>query len=528
MKRSSIFYAILFLLISPLAVFAVDINLKESPTGDDKAVSVEIDTKGEKVNSFKITVRVSENVNISKVEEGEYPCGTFSSTQNGTTLEITCTTKEEDEINASVAKINFTADSNDYSFTVLGDESQIGELNIDSTADIGPAVQKVNNEVPEPPTTTQQTAPTPTSKKEKKLTDYLPYALLGIAGVLLLSIIALLATKSKKDSSTTPTTAHITQPPIPTETEEQKEEKPTLQEMVNAGAGEIIEEPTPTTPVGDHDKDLEALLMSETPRTETTITPPLETATELPSTDSSTMSAETSVADIPFTNPLETSVDAIQSADSFATPVETPVAEVPAVDPLAMPIEAPVAEVSTPTIEQSTMPAETPVADIPLTNPLETSVDATQSADSFSTPVETPVVEVSTVDPLAMPTETPVAEVPPVETLVTPSVDDNQAYVANTSQGGLPSIGFTSPTQPSTDMSMDTPQTSPANNYSDIYGTPTETTSEGVNTNFPTQSEIEVSPNQEAMDLQALVSNEVNNIPTVQPPVVEETTTTTE
>lgn len=484
MKRSSIFYAIFFLLLSPLAIFAVDINLTESPSGTDKAVSVEMDTKGEMVNSFKVAIEVSDDVNVSKIEESDYACGTFSSSHNGSIIEITCTTKEEAHINSSIAKILFTTDSTKYSFKVLADQSQIGDLSIEKTADIGGSVQETNSETPtttsEPTTTSQPTtAPSTTKAKEKKLTDYLPYALLGVAGVLLLSIIVLLVTKGKKDGSTT-TTAHVTQPPITTEPEETEAivEKPTLQEMVNAGTTETAVQETPAEPVGNHEKDLEAILMSENPGMDSTVVPTMETTT-----------------------------------------MEAPITDTPMVDPLTTPIE-------------------TTIDDIPVIDPLSTSIETTTEVpitDSLQTPMEAPINDIPAIDPLSVPVEVPVAETTPTtDMFATPEVDNNEAYVANTSQGGLPSIGFTSPAQSITDMNTATPmetpvvEATPSNNYQDIYATPTETPVESVNTNFPAQAEIEVSPNQEAMDLQALVNGEVNNISTGQLESTTEPVTTTQ
>ncbi len=501
MKRSSIFYAIFFLLLSPLAIFAVDINLTESPSGTDKAVSVEMDTKGEMVNSFKVAIEVSDDVNVSKIEESDYACGTFSSSHNGSIIEITCTTKEEAHINSSIAKILFTTDSTKYSFKVLADQSQIGDLSIEKTADIGGNVQETNSETPtttsEPTTTSQPTtAPSTTKAKEKKLTDYLPYALLGVAGVLLLSIIVLLVTKGKKDGSTT-TTAHVTQPPITTEPEETEAmvEKPTLQEMVNAGTTETVVQETPAEPVGNHEKDLEAILMSENPGMDSTVVPTMETTTmEAPITD-------TPMVD-PLTTPIETTINDIPVIDPLSTSIET-TTEVPTTDSLQTPMEAPITE--------------------------------TTMVDSLTTPVEAPINDIPAIDPLSVPVEVPVVETTPTtDIFATPEVDNNEAYVANTSQGGLPSIGFTSPAQSITDMNTATPmetpvvEATPSNNYQDIYATPTETPVEPVNTNFPAQAEIEISPNQEAMDLQALVNGEVNNISTGQPETTTEPVTTTQ
>lgn len=469
MKYSSIFYAVLLLLISPFVIFAADINLTENSTTTPKIISVEIDTKEETANSLKVAIQVSDNVTVSDINEGDYTCGTFSSTQNGTVIEITCTTKDSEIINSSVAEINFTSSSSDYSFTVLKDQSQIGDLAIVNTTDIGtPILETTSNEPvgttestePTAPTTpTQPTAAPTETAKEKKLTDYLPYLLLGIAGVLLLSIIILLVTKGKKESvtTTTATTTHVTQPPIATPPVEIAKEKPTLQEMVNSGATTTTTQETTTTTTSEinHDKDLEALLMSENPGM-TPVIPPVETTT----------------TEAPLSEPL-TSEQTVTTTEK--TTIETPVSE-------------------------------------PFTPPV----------------VETPIETTTTTGTVT--TETPL---------------ENQTYVANTSEGGLPSIGFTSPTeQPvetttttTTETTIPVPEEFPlpnnnSDNYSALYETPTttQTTSSTVaetTTYSPAQAEIEVAPNQEAADLQALVNSEVSNIPANQSPVTTETTTTT-
>jgi len=77
MKKSSVFYAILFLAISPIAILAAEINLNESSKG---TIAVEIDTKGEVVNSVKVAIKVSDNVTVGDIKEGDYSCSSFSHT----------------------------------------------------------------------------------------------------------------------------------------------------------------------------------------------------------------------------------------------------------------------------------------------------------------------------------------------------------------------------------------------------------------------------------------------------------------
>jgi len=525
MKKSSVFYAILFLAISPIAILAAEINLNESSKG---TIAVEIDTKGEVVNSVKVAIKVSDNVTVGDIKEGDYSCSSFShtlssmeastlsSTQKDSVIEITCTTQEESPINASIANINFTTTSADYSFTVLADESQIGNLSIGSTKDIeGSQQEETGDETPqvaETTTPTQKSTPTTDTGKEKKITNFLPYILLGVAGVLLLSIIILLVTKEKGNTAKTEQTetSVATTEPVTTAPSEEitTEEKPTLQDMVNAGISTTATETEPTTPpVGNHQKDLEALIMSEDPRTSTS---PTETpiAESVPTSETPTTPQEVITTDT-FTTPMETPI---------AEPVTTPTFEEPvapqenvATDTFTTPIEVPVAELTppptldTPTTQQEnvtadtfTTPMETPIAE-PVTTPTfeePTTPQENVATDTFTTPMETPITE-----PVTTPTfETPVA---PQET------------VADTSED-LPHIGFTAPTEPTT--------TTPTDSYSHLYATPTEQT--------PTQAEIEVPQQQEAMDLQALVNNEINNIPTggdtTQPPTPIEPETTTE
>jgi len=484
MKKSSLFYAILFLLISPVAIFAAEVNLNESSNGDVRTVAVEIDTKEEVANSLKIAIQVSDNVTVSKIEEGEYACGTFSSTQNGSVIEIACTTQEEAVINTSIAKINFTTTSAEHSFTVLTDQSQIGTLTIDNTRDIGTTKlqesegTETGNEATEQEQTTTSSEPevaaqTDTSKK-KTITTFLPYILLGVAGILLLSIIILLVTKEKKGKVVTTETTDMpqekTEPNTEVPSQEGVQEKPSLQEMVNAGINTAMtEQPEPA--VGNHESDLEALVMSENPRVDAGQVAPVET----------------------------TVVEEAPSTDVFTTPVETPVIEEPVVGNT---FETPVTTAETPTTDIFTTPVETPVIEQPI-------VENTFTTDTFATPMETP--EKSEVLPnigftAPAPTETPV-----FETTITP-------------QETLTNDTSTTPMDtPIPETTLETPTTTtPTDFYSNLYGTPTEQT--------PIQGEIEVPQQQEAMDLQALVNSEINNMPAggEQPLAPTETTPPTE
>ncbi len=521
MKKSSLFYAILFLLISPIAVLATEVNLNESSNGDMKTVAVEIDTKGEAVNSLKIAIEVSDNVTVGEIKEGEYACGTFSSTQNGSVIEITCTTQKEAAVNTSIAKISFTTTTVGHTFTVLTEQSQIGDLTIDSTRNIeAPTLNDTTDNTTQADgttTPTQEVASKTDTRKEKTFTSFLPYILLGVAGILLLSIIILLVTKEKGSvakTEQTETPTEVKEPVITPPSEETTvEEKPTLQEMVNAGIGTTATDTGQTTPpVGDHQKDLEALIMSENPRA-----------------DGSPTTPDTAIEEQPVVTPTyEAPVTPQENVmtDTLATPVTTPITE-PVTTPTFEEPTTPQENVATDTF---TTPMETPIAE-PVTTPTFEAPTAPQEAitttDTFTTPMETPIAEPVTTPTFEEPTmpqenvstktyttpmETPVTEpiTPPVvEIPIAP-----QETVADTSED-LPNIGFTAPTEPTT--------TTPTDFYSNLYGTPTEQT-------IP-QTEIEVSQSSADTDLQTLVNNEINNIPTgvdttQQPTPIEPETTT--
>jgi len=457
MKYSSVFYSVLFLLISPAFIFAADINLTDSTDEGQKATSIQVDTKEETANAIKVAVEVSSDVLVSAVTEGDYACDTFSSTQNGSVVEVTCTTREMNIVNASIAKIFYTSESASSSFAVLADRSQIGELEIVNTVGIGSPIQQdtsdimplnevedISEEVGDTETLAEETTTTtsaPTETEKKTLPTYLPYVLVGLATILLVSIIILLFTKEKKENvpSTPVMPVEPSQPPaepIPaqdTPVEEEVVEKPTLQEMVNAGVTQ--QEPTPMAPVNDtvgenYQKDLEALLVSENPGMDTSLIPPAET-------------------------PLQTNVKA----------------EVPQMD--------------------NTLP------NIGFTAPVEP-VESNQAIDNtmMNTFPEANTQSTNT-EPYNPPAQTPQEYTP----------TDNT----------LPNIGFTAPVESNQAIDntmMNTfPEANTQNTNTEPYNPPTETP---IPTFNPSQDEIEIIPNQ-SEDLQELVNSEVNSIPTAQP-----------
>lgn len=592
MKYRFLFVALVLLLISPVLVLAADINLTEGSGEEGKIVEVTVDTKAEPTNSLKVVIQISENINVSKVVRGDYPCGTFSSTQNGSKIEITCTTKDEALISSSIAKINFTSASDDYSLTILEDESQIGQLTIENTVSIGQGEVRAEtdstfdtdtnldidtteemdtststdtNTEGTDKTTFQETTPTTTpaanTTKEKKFTDYLPYVLLSIAGVLLVSIIILLVTKGKKEDAITadPSTAHVTQPPIPTPPVEIPDEKPTLQEMVNAEptVTPTTEETTITsTPVGDHDKDLEALLMSENPSMAASVTPPVETpvvtaeTTAMPETVAEVPNVTTDAIVTPEIPDMGASTN--MNLDNQEYVANTSEGGLPSIG-FTSPTEVPTQEettISQPVVEipEQMTPniTETPTTSIPTNTNINTQELVTDTSEGgapagFLYP-EVPMQEETTVSQ-------PVTGIPeqmapnmtetPITTLPTNTNLNSQEFVANTSEGGLPSAGFTSPTtevptqaettvsQPIVDITeqvpTNTPTGTPMNSddvYSNLYETPTTTPN--------TTPEVLPSQEQAAVDLQALVNNEVNNIQTAQQPIAPDTTAPTE
>lgn len=464
MKKSSFLYAIFFLLISPAFLFAADVNLKDTSSGNSKTITVEVDTKGEMTNSFKVVVFFSNNVTISGTTKGDFQCGAFSGEQVGSTVEITCTTQGEEAINSSVAKINFTAPTDDYSFTVMKEDSAIGNLAIEDTNNVG--IITISADAP------AQSADSASSKTETKgIKEYLPYILLGVAGIFLLSIIILVATKGKKNDSTevTPTEAQVTtpEPILPAAT------KPTLQEMVNSNENKEVT-PVETTPIqesveptisttSNHEEDLEALLISENPGMEAPVPQP---------TDVLTTPA-----------PEEPPID-----NSLGTPELT-------------------ASYGMPTQEEQPYVANTTEGGLPSIGTQSPTSMASESIETFNQPTD-----------FAMPVS-PMSETPLQQSSTTPFTTDTPAQNIDQTYTTMPEE--TTPFQPEiSPATIETPQPEVEDTFSSLNGIPVEQT---VNETTTPETPV-LSQNSMDMDLQALVNNEVNNIqippetPTTVPP----------
>ncbi|HHX99697.1 TPA: hypothetical protein GX533_03440 [Candidatus Dojkabacteria bacterium] len=196
---------------------AANIELQDSPVGDKKQILVNIDTKGEKTKSIKVALEVSEGVSISNIEEGDGFCSTFSSSPNGLLVEIICTMTQDTILDGTLAKIEFSTTSDEYTFTVLEEQSQIGGLSISETVNVGSKNEANNDDTPtdtgeedlvktddtegETPIPISNTGKETTGKTEESsnLKKTLAYVLLGVAGVSLVGIIVFSITKKKDD-----------------------------------------------------------------------------------------------------------------------------------------------------------------------------------------------------------------------------------------------------------------------------------------------------------------------------------------
>lgn len=493
MKKTSIFYAILFLLISPILTFAADITLEDTSVETNKSISVSVNTKEETVEAVKVAIQVPEDITISDVTQGDFECAMFSHTQNGSVLEITCTTGEGSMINSSIARVSFTTTSENYDFSILRDGSQIGELDIDEVTNIvaDSIVDTTNDTIEEPTTTGTETPQVTSAPKEKGIKDYLPYVLLGLAGVFLLSIIILLVTKDRE-----PKVSKETEAIPPVQTEQQgtdgtiavaanlEEKKPTIQEMVNQEAAAI---PTETvapeackapTPTGDHAKDLEALIMCENPggvqsnpiqqETNGVQTP----AAEMANTQEQPYVANTSEGGLPsigFTPPPTTeTVEQAAPVDPLSGIYENSGSEEETADPYDFTAQANPTEV---------VATETPIVE---------------------TPEET--TEDIIIEPVTMVTE---------ETPVVQALNETEITVNTFPEtlGNTLSEEITPAVAPESLLSQEGIEVTPAPiNLDAIPTTPIETP---------------MPMSQEASDLQALVDNEVSHIPPQEPTIQE-------
>lgn len=486
MKKSSFFFAILLLLLSPAFIFAANINLKDTSKGKNKTISVEVDSKGEKTNSLKVTIFFSKNVTISETKKGDFECGTFSAEQIGSTVEITCTTQEEDAINSSIAEINFTCPTDDYSFTVVVEDSMVGNLAIEEINSIG--VITFSEEDDTTPSA-QGAKGAGSSTGEKTMKEYSPYILLGIAGVFLLSIIILLVTKAKGTEKSNPQeNPPVSQVPTTSETIPTVETKPTLQEMVNATENvvapmeeavpsatieELVDTNTPLT--GNHEKDLEAILLMENPGMSTTMTPPEETV----------LTPEIQEAQVEPEAPQQIEQAYVANTLDGGLPnigTQSPIhMDAQSIDATSQPVEA---------TEQATYYDPFSAPDTTVSQPITTPIPT--QTDEFIAPTETPI---------GIPQQNTYEQFP------APEVSSFQPEVATVP---TQTDEFTAPTQTTTT----TPQPTFDNAFSSLNDIPAQPKTE----NPVIQSEEPQPLIQDSidMDLQTLVNNEVNSIQTSQ------------
>ena len=326
MKNIAIFFSILFLFTFVNLSYAAELKLQETSSSTKKSIAVSIDTKSESTENVKITIQHSENVTITDIVESDIPCSTFSYVPSDSSSEIVCTLPSNQPVQGLIATILFTSSSDDYKFTIMQEESQIGDLTIDSVTNVGDNIKDstTNDDTETSPTqlTTQETTTTmseTTAQKDNKIMAYLPYILLGVAGIFFIIIIVLSVTMKKDNVVLTDVPASV-MPPQPTQPTPQPtqqpvdfenipqnlqnetmqdniaQSKPTLAEMINqpAQAPEQTTEQVPTVPetspassTPNEQADLEELLKSENPSMVTST--PTDTPNTIPSEEQVTL-----------------------------------------------------------------------------------------------------------------------------------------------------------------------------------------------------------------------------------------------
>ena len=326
MKNIAIFFSILFLFTFVNLSYAAELKLQETSSSTKKSIAVSIDTKSESTENVKITIQHSENVTITDIVESDISCSTFSYVPSDSSSEIVCTLPSNQPVQGLIATILFTSSSDDYKFTIMQEESQIGDLTIDSVTNVGDNIKDstTNDDTETSPTqlTTQETTTTmseTTAQKDNKIMAYLPYILLGVAGIFFIIIIVLSVTMKKDNVVLTDVPASV-MPPQPTQPTPQPtqqpvdfenipqnlqnetmqdniaQSKPTLAEMINqpAQAPEQTTEQVPTVPetspassTPNEQADLEELLKSENPSMVTST--PTDTPNTIPSEEQVTL-----------------------------------------------------------------------------------------------------------------------------------------------------------------------------------------------------------------------------------------------
>lgn len=326
MKKFIALLSLFFLFSFVRSGFAAEIKLQDISSSTEKSVAVSVDTKSEPTENVKIVVENSPSVSITEIIESDIACATFSYVPKENSSEIICTLPSNQPVQGLIAKILFTSTSEDYKFTIVKEESQVGDLMITSVTNVGDSVQATTNQSNDTPNTVTQTPSatakqTATPQKTDSIMTYLPYILLGVAGIFLISIIILLVTKKKDNVVLTdlPASSVQTQPiqqpvqqpqavnfeniPQNLQNDTMQDnivtQKPTLAEIVNQQAPtpapipEPVPTPTPTPmpmnenpyPTANEQADLEVLRRSENPSMVTNNpTPVQQPVQEVPTT----------------------------------------------------------------------------------------------------------------------------------------------------------------------------------------------------------------------------------------------------
>lgn len=535
MKFSSFFYAFLILLISPIVALAANIELSESPAGDNKQILVKVDSDGEQTKSIKLTIEASEDITVSKIEEGDGFCSTFSSSPNGSLIEIMCTMNQDTILDGILAKIAFTSTSEDYTFKVLEDQSKIGDLSIDNVVNIGgedvatasnelDTLEEGNEEesnVPKDTNEEVETTPAPAvsqtpggavvgqPKKENSIKKYLPYVLLGGAGIFLVSIIVLLVTKKKDDvvladvpASTALVNAEATsEAETPQEVIPEPEQKPKLEDIIKPVDMSLPEEMGSQENTVPENSDLQELLASENTPVQAdlsatdTMEAPSNFTSEIEDNYQANVSEDT-LPNIGSTSPIDNGSAPQSFETNVLTQTETPntiiAGEFNAPVQESVPQTEPVQEVSmTDQVNQFAQPTQFPIEETVQTEPMITNEFIQPTPPPIQ---ETPVVQAEPIvtDELIQPTQFPTEEV------IQPQVEP---IVVNEPIQPTP-FPMEETTQPQVEpVQQDTPISHPIDNLAPTLETP------------------EVLPQNN--DLQNMVNQEIDSMPTSPTPPAE-------
>ncbi len=317
MKKLYLFFACFFFLTFPLqALAAVGITVKDNSTTDINSVSVSVDTGTDTLESVVIPIEYSEDVTVTEVNTGTIACDSFDYTDLNNVITITCTLDEGISLEGVLANVLFTSTGEDYLFTLLEDDLDIGELELGEVTNVGEIATEEEAPIEEE-TSTLETEPSLIATQQEttesstfsidNLTEYLPYILIAGSVVLLISIIGILLSKKKSSSDMESTTEDFTtaspladtQPTnleniaedistTPTSMPQATTSEPTLKDIVNQNKSEttptsesapVVENnveatPTMTPPVlptqqplsqSSEEQDLQDIMNSESP-----------------------------------------------------------------------------------------------------------------------------------------------------------------------------------------------------------------------------------------------------------------------